>query len=93
MKSIPREQYKHGMDFDLWVAQFFDNVRAVNGLLETNAALDDLCRNWVSTKLEIGSCQSVYDNLPVGSKANWRVLRDALSEAFKDHSKGLFVTR
>ena len=93
-KSIPCETYKSGQDFDLWVVTFIDNVRAVNGLTATDARLNNLCLNWISTKLEVGPTRSVYDNLPQTAKANWPALKQALSDAYKDESEEiLFLSR
>ena len=94
IKSIPCENYRSGHDFDLWIVNFIDTVRATNGLTATDPRLDGLCLNWLSTKLEVGPTRSVYDNLDDGIKNNWTALRNALSRAYKDDTEEIrFLSR
>ena len=87
IKSIPCEIFKSGDDFDLWVISFVDNVRAAHNMNVTDARLNGLCLNWISTKLAVGPTRSVYDNLPDATKLNWPALKQALSSAYKDESE------
>ena len=94
IKSVPCENYRSGRDFDLWVVGFIDTVRASHNITATDARLNTLCLNWISTKLEIGTTRSVYDNLPDATKQDWPTLKAALSEAFKDESEEInFLNR
>ena len=87
IKSIPCEIFKSGDDFDLWVVSFVDNVRAAHNMTETDARLNALCLNWISTKLAVGATRSVYDNLTDATKQNWPALKQALSSAYRDESE------
>ena len=94
IKSVPCESYRSGSDFDLWVVGFVDTVRASHNIAATDARLGTLCLNWISTKLEVGTTRSVYDNLPEATKQDWPTLRQALSDAFKDESEEIrFLNR
>ena len=88
LKSIPCSIFKTGQDFDQWLNVLRDNIKAVNRLTDQDQArLDELCRVWIPTKLEVGSTRAVYDNLEADVKANWARLRDALSNAFRDDTE------
>ena len=87
IKSIPCEIYDSKNDFDLWVVSFVDNVRAAHNLTPNDARLNQLCLNWVSTKLAVGPTRSVYDNLSDATKQDWPTLKQALSSAYKNESE------
>ena len=87
IKSVPCEIFKSGDDFDLWVVSFVDNVRASHNMTETDARLNGLCLNWISTKLAVGPTRSVYDNLTEATKRNWPALKQALSSAYRNESE------
>ena len=86
-KSIPCEIYKSGDDFDMWCNLFVDSVRAVNDLGPGDARLEGLCLRWLPTKLQTGPVRTVYENLSPNVKNDWRQLKSALSESFKDNSE------
>ena len=88
LKSIPCGVFKTGQDFDQWLSVFRDNVKAVNRLTDADEdRINDLCKVWIPTKLEVGSTRSVYDNLDTTVKADWAMLKDALSKSFRDDTE------
>ena len=86
-RSIPCETYKAGADFEQWHLIFRDSVKAVNGLQDNDPRLNELCVRWLPTKLELGITRSVYENLPQQTKDNWLLLRQALSQAYRDENE------
>ena len=94
VKSIPGPNYRSGEDFDLWVVSFVDNCRATHNIAATDPQLNNICVNWVSTKLEPGPTRSTYDNLTDAVKQNWTTLKRALSDAYKDSTEEiLFLSK
>ena len=86
-RSVPCEIYKAGNDFEQWVKIFRDSIKAVNNLQDTDQRVNQLCVQWLPTKLEIGVTRNVYENLPQATKDDWQLLRAALSLAYRDENE------
>ena len=59
LKGIPCSNYMIGQDYGVWRTYFRDNVRAIYSLPETHDDLDELCLQWVSTRLDPGPTRAV----------------------------------
>ena len=93
-KGIPCSNYQIGQDYQVWRTHFRDNVRAVHSITANDDTLNDLCLQWVSTKLDPGPTRAVYDNLPAAKKTSWKELDAALTAAFVDDRERLnFLSR
>ena len=94
VKAIPCASFSIGKDFDTYIVHFVDNIRAVYNITGADDRLDDLCLQWLSSKLEPGPTRQVYENLGPNAKNNWGRLKAALSEAFTDDKDRLdFLSR
>ena len=94
VKDIPCSSYTIGQDFDIWCITFMDNVRACYNLAADDQRLPGLFIQWISTKLAAGATRAAFENLPPNTKANWTLLKPALSECFTDQKeKIVFLSR
>ena len=94
VKNIPCSTFSIGQDFDIWVITFMDNVRACYNLKADDPRLPGLFLQWVSTKLSPGPTRAAFENLPAATKADWALLKPALSEAFTDQKEKIaFLSR
>ena len=94
VKNIPCSSYTIGQDFDIWCITFMDNVRACYNLAADDQRLPGLFIQWISTKLAAGATRAAFENLPPDTKANWALLKPALSECFTDQKeKMVFLSR
>ena len=88
VRSVPCENYNATSDFDSWVKLFEDSIRASNSLgNDDQARFNALCIRWLPAKLEPGPTRLVYENLDQAVRADWALLKPALSEAYQDKSE------
>ena len=78
--SLACEKYKTGDDFEVWVEQF-EKAVAIAHQVDDGQVKDDLCKKWISLKLDetaLISYRGVDPNLP------WPGLKAKLLEVFAD---------
>ena len=94
VKNVPCSTYTIGQDFDVWCITFMDNIRACYNLAADDPRLPGLFIQWISTKLAPGATRAAFENLPDATKANWALLKPALSDCYTDQKeKIVFLSR